>query len=233
MTPVSSTFTIKKELTGYENDQEIKPQELDLWRVLKINEDGTIDMISEYTSSNKITFKGETGYKNYIGALNDMASAYTNSKYTVGSRYPGYNGQTEFITETLSLENLDIEASGTVKEDNTGLHMNDLNLIQSMLHTWLAYSVGQQDDVPVGYWFSGRRIMSSYKHDYDFDELFLILKVWDSNGNINHDSLYGIGGKDGPKVFAGSNYVRPIVTLKSNLTSIEGDGKKEKPWKFE
>ena len=73
-------------------NQTINPSELDLWRVIKKNEDGSIEVISENTSNEEIHFYGKTGYINYIGVLNEIARAYKNE---VGSRYMGYNGQTE------------------------------------------------------------------------------------------------------------------------------------------
>ncbi len=86
--------------TGSNTKQKIDSSELNLWRVLKINNDGTVDLISEYTSSINIAFEGETGYLNLVGYLNELAKIYENSYYTVGSRHFGYNGQTEYITDT-------------------------------------------------------------------------------------------------------------------------------------
>ncbi len=99
MTPTLTSFTIPSSLTGYSGDQTIQPNKLTAWRIMNINEDGTIEMISANTSNEDIYFYGKTGYKNYIGVLNDIASAYENSTYTIGSRNPGYYGQIQFLND--------------------------------------------------------------------------------------------------------------------------------------
>ncbi len=233
--PFATSYTISKELTGYENDQTINPSELNLWRVLQINNDGTIDMISEYTSSNAITFKGEVGYKNSVGVLNDIASTYTNSKYTIGSRYPGYKGQTEFLSiDHLSKDSLSSESNGAGEHMTNGIHMNDLNLIQSVLNSKLTYSVDQQgtENAPITYWLAGRNVQSPYIDSvYNLDALFTIFFVRE-NGVIALRSMYGYGGTTGNRVFAGTNFIRPIVILKSNLSPEDGDGSINTPWNF-
>ena len=95
MTPTLTSYTTDTSKTGYTSIQTINPSELNLWRVLKVNSDGTIELISEYTSSTSVYFRGQTGYKNLVGYLNVLASKYENSKYTKGARYVGYNGQKE------------------------------------------------------------------------------------------------------------------------------------------
>ena len=114
MTPTATSFTIPGSLTGCaeegsnctgssENgDQTIEPSELTTWRIIDIKEDGTIEMISENISSNKICFRGSTGYKNIVGTLNLIASSYENSGYTICSKYFGFTGQTEFVVNDLT-----------------------------------------------------------------------------------------------------------------------------------
>ncbi len=99
LTPTLSSYTTDISYTGYTSTQTINPQELNLWRIISINDDGTVDIISEYVSSVDVYFKGLTGYQNFVGYLNLLASKYENSIFTVGSRYFGYNGQTEYITD--------------------------------------------------------------------------------------------------------------------------------------
>ena len=105
MTPTKSSYTTDTSKTGYTSTQTINPQELNLWRVIKINDDGTVEMISEHVSSTAVYFQGQTGYQNLVGYLNVLASQYENSTYTKGSRYFGYNGQTEYITDTSKFVN--------------------------------------------------------------------------------------------------------------------------------
>ncbi|MBP3461327.1 MAG: hypothetical protein J6K21_02845 [Bacilli bacterium] len=49
-------------------------------------------MVSENVSSTYVYFQGQTGYKNLVGYLNELASKYTNTKYVQSTRHMGYNG---------------------------------------------------------------------------------------------------------------------------------------------
>ncbi len=224
MTPVAKSYTISKELTGYESDQTINPSELSLWRVLRVNSDGTIDMISEYISNEMISFQGEVGYKNYVGALNMLASAYTNSDYTIGSRYPGYNGQTEF----LSIDHLSKESSGaatgviggTSIEPYGGgdwLHRVDTSLIKKALNSMEAFK--KEESVSSTYWIAGR-----YWNQY----------VWTAlESNVSSDAV-GITLYDVNKASSlQSRPLRPILTLKSGLNTTQGNGTQDSPYIFE
>ena len=110
MTPTSTSYTLPNELSGCDGtsntciQNEINPSELNIWRVIKKNEDGTVDVVSEYVSSKEVSFYGKTGYINYIKALNEVAAQYTNEKYVSRTRHIGYSNQTEVITDTSKLE---------------------------------------------------------------------------------------------------------------------------------
>ena len=69
-TPNKTSYTTDTAYTGYTSTQTINPSELTLWRVISLNQDGTVDIISEYVSSVEIYFNGLTGYKNFVGYLN-------------------------------------------------------------------------------------------------------------------------------------------------------------------
>ena len=106
MTPTSTSYTLPNELSGCDGTSNtciqntLNPSELNLWRVIRKNEDGTVDMVSEYVSSVEVYFYGKTGYINYIKALNEVAAQYTNEKYVARTRHIGYSNQTEVITDT-------------------------------------------------------------------------------------------------------------------------------------
>jgi len=102
-TPTVTSYPTDTTYTGYSSSQTIYPSELNLWRVLNVNDDGTIDLISEYVSSTNVFFRGRKGYLNLVGYLNVLAEQYETEGITDdedGSRYFGYNGQTEKITNT-------------------------------------------------------------------------------------------------------------------------------------
>ena len=103
MTPTATSYTIAPAVTGYSSNQTINPSELNLWRVIKVNSDGTVEMVSDKVSSVPVYFKGKEGYINLVGGLNIISSAYTDGKNVLRTRHIGYSRQIERITDTSKL----------------------------------------------------------------------------------------------------------------------------------
>ncbi len=106
MTPTITRFTTDRNKTGYLSylsTSTIYPSRVNMWRVIRKNSDGTIEIVSAEPTPETVAFATITGYVNYIGYLNVLASKYENSKYTIGSRHMGYSNQTEYITDTSKL----------------------------------------------------------------------------------------------------------------------------------
>ncbi len=211
MTPTLDNFTVPSSLTGYNSDQTINPSELTKWRIINIKKDGTIELISDYISTGVIYFKGLTGYKNYVGILNLIANSYTNSNYTIGSRALGYNGQTSFLKNEN--ENIDTEIS---------LHDSDFYIIHLMYNTYGGKI--NKTETNGEYWIAGRgtfqfnnqtnygvRLVRSYKDDYT-------------------SQLIGIQADNVVK--EQQAHIRPIVILKSGITTSSGSGTSDNPWKL-
>ena len=241
MTPTKTSFTIPQTLTGYTSNQTITPNELNLWRVIRINNDKTVDMISEYVSSSNVYFKGSTGYQNYIGTLNYIAKQYENKKYTSGSRCMGYDGtQTEYITDTHAILSTSAPSTYDTEDRDSGEllyyetlgfgdlgYKTDYNLVNTALGTLMANKVETAtatsyflasrhysiDKSTGGQWvFAGRGISNTEK--------------WILYGSINlYGSLYGDFGEK-----SGTNAVRPIVTLNSGVKASSGDGSSSSPY---
>lgn len=218
-TPTISSYKVDSSKTGYtEETQYIYPNELDLWRILNINNDGTIDIISEYVSSTEVYFADLVGYKNLVGYLNILASQYETEGITENSRHFGYNGQTEYITnidlnEPWSCSTGDTNCN-TVESEGGGdiLYLKDYNQLYNVLKTRMAYTVGTNNAAK--YWVASR-LYDLNKDDYFMDRYI------DTDGEIKDSHLV-----------AGNKHwysIRPIVTLKSNLQYI-GDGTKDNPW---
>lgn len=102
MSPESDSFEIDGTYTGSDSKISITPNELNLWKVIKINDDGSVDMVSQYVSEDYITFAGKNGYYNYVGYLNLISKQYENSIYTNDSRHFGYYAQNEFCIDDES-----------------------------------------------------------------------------------------------------------------------------------
>ena len=225
MTPTKSSYTTDTSKTGYTSTQTIKPQELNLWRVIKLNDDGTVDMISEHVSSTAIYFRGQTGYQNLVGYLNVLASQYENSAYTKGSRYFGYNGQTEYITDTSKFTNPApwTSSTGSITVESQGggdkLYTTDYDLVNTVLGTRVAAKPGGSS---ASYWIASRYYNYYSSTDYNWDG-----RSVNTSGSTSYISLYYYSSSS----FRTSNSsysLRPIVVLKSGL-QYEGVGTEDYP----
>ena len=129
MTPTSSSISVNPIETGIVDNgdsrvQTINPKELTVWRIIKINVDGSIEMVSENVSSTAIDFYGEYGYEYFVEVLNKLAKGYENSAYTIGSRHMGYNGQSTSM--------------GTPSATEDNLYQADTGLVNAALGTLTA-----------------------------------------------------------------------------------------------
>ncbi|MBR7042546.1 MAG: hypothetical protein IKI04_03490, partial [Bacilli bacterium] len=232
-TPTKTSYTTSKVMTGYTSTQTINPSELNLWRVIAINGDGTVDLISEDVSSTAVYFRGQTGYQNFVGYLNVLASQYETTGITVGSRHFGYNGQTEFITDTQYFTNPapwtcstgdtctpdpdDYESSG----GGDTLYQDDYNLINTILGTRIANKVGTS--TATTYLMASRYYRYSSAASYYWNA-----RLVNPGGSSGSATLYDYSSS----YFNTSRYsgaLRPIVTLKSGL-SYTGSGTSASPW---
>ncbi len=230
-TPSKTSYTTDTSYTGDTSTQTINPSELNLWRVINITDTG-VELVSEYVSSTNVTFRGQKGYQNYVGYLNILASQYETEGITIGSRYMGYNGQTEFITDTSKLESKTAPWTSTTSSSTSSadealgagdmLYTTDVNLVENALGTLVAYAVDSTSSSR-NYWLSGR----GYWNDNSI--------VW-SFGN-RAIATYGEGFKsscidfsDGTFFYgAGSNTLRPIVIANPQVT-VKGYGTADNPW---
>ena len=227
MTPTMTSYTTDTSKTGYTRTQTINPSELNLWRVLKVNSDGTIEMISEYTSSTPIYFEGKVGYQNFVGYLNELASKYQNSKYTIGSRHVGYNGQTEYITDTSKIDSTTAPWTSATKDnlnEKLGggdiLYQNDYNLMQTVLGTNLSYNVKTNESV--SYWLASR-----YYNYFSPNSYYYGRRI--NNGTLSFYSLL-ILKNNAFSTFLGNSNIRPIVVLNSKINYSSASGIKDDPF---
>lgn len=216
MTPTSTSYTPSSELTGCLNDADctqntLNPSELNLWRVIKVNNDDTIDVISEHVSSAKVFFRGETGYLNFIGGLNAIAAQYTNENYVIKTRYMGYSNQ---VDNCSNLSTIDCEEDTGYEEDTT--------LVQNAIGNLIATKT---DGTTEYYWLASRHI------DTSSDGTTLYFGRWIGiTGHLN--AFYLVNNEK--TEYSHDNALRPILTLKADLEPISGDGKsKDTAYTFE
>ena len=230
MIPTLTSYTTDTSKTGYTSSQTINPSELNLWRVLKVNSDGTIEMISEYTSSTSVYFGGKVGYQNFVGYLNELASKYENSKYTNGSRYVGYSGQTEYITDTSKIDSTTApwtSSTGSSTTESLGggdtLYQNDYDLIQAVLGTRVANKVGTTS--ATYYWLASRYYYCNSSTYWDFGG-----RSVNTYGSLNsYSNLYRYDSGSF-RTYSYSYALRPIVILKSGITYTPALGTSDDPF---
>ena len=79
-------YYIPKEASGYNENQEMSTEIL-RWKVLNINEGGTIDLIPDNATTQKIFFKGTLGYNNGVYIMNDICEKlYRNTEMKIEAR---------------------------------------------------------------------------------------------------------------------------------------------------
>ena len=228
MTPTKSSYTTDTSKTGYTKNQTINPQELNLWRVISLNDDGTVDVVSEHVSSTAIYFKGKAGYINLVGYLNELAKQYANSTYTKGTRYFGYNGQTEYIADDSKLtypapwECSTGKSCNPVESQGGGdeLYTKDYNLVKSVLGT---AGASKPDGTAYYYWVSSRYYSYSSPAYYNWYGRYV-----DASGDVgNNYTLYYYNSSSFDSS-SNLNSLRPILTLKSGL-KYSGVGTEDYP----
>ena len=248
LTPSQTSYTIKASLTGYTSDQTINPSELNLWRVIDIHSDGSFDAVSEYVSSTNVYFKGTAGYANFVGTLNTIAAQYQVPGKTIGSRHMGYGGQTSIIGDTSAFDGTTNTApsetstptptTGTGEEYSGGvlgdtLYLKDYTLVSNVYKSdtttygssgLKAYKAGTT--TATAYWLASRSF-------YDNSETFFIFygRYVSTSGGLSNLSLRIFSGIWSDQVY--SYAVRPILTLKSGITTSGGSGTKDSPYSLQ
>ena len=239
MTPSLSSYTTDSDMTGYSNSQTINPQELNIWRVIRVNDDGTYEAISEYVSSVDVYFEGVTGYKNYTGYLNVLASKYENSDFTVGSRYVGYSTQTEYLTDTTVFDGsmnqtswyratYDFRNEHEQQGGGDYLFADEISLLRSVYGSTIgikAYRVGTTEYT--SYWLASRfYTWNTATQCYFWGVLALANGSYGVSSNpYSYIRYYLSGWNDVARAFP----LRPVVVLKSSLVA-KGKGTLDNPY---
>lgn len=82
----ASTYSIASTSSGYKSSQTIEQETL-TWKILSINDDGTIDLISSNPINQILYLRGAQGYNNGVYLLNDIcAKQYSNKEFGTTAR---------------------------------------------------------------------------------------------------------------------------------------------------
>ena len=244
LTPAIQNFTIKTSLTGYTSDQTINPSELNLWRVIDIHNDCSFDVVSEYVSSTNVYLQGTIGYANCVGTLNTIATQYQVPGYTIGSRHMGYGGQTSIIGDTSGFDGTTNTApsttttpystTGTGQEYQGGvagdtLYLKDYTLVSNVYKSdtatygdtgLKAYKTGTT--TATRYWLASRHYYGSTT-DFGICGHYVY-----TNGTLDYDCFRTFSNSW--RNYAYPRAVRPILTVKSGITTSGGNGSKTVPY---
>ncbi len=249
LVPDKNNYTIDSSITGYDTDQTINPSELDLWRVIKINGDGSIDAISEYTSSEKVFFKGVRGYANYVGGLQTIAAQYEKTGYTKSTRMFGYAGQTLTISDTSLFDGSNSSVPTTATPDaelgneqeyeggalGDTLYLTDWLLVIDAYGFTTGYVKGVS--TAVAYHMASRQYDCAH-YTFNQGSGFFLMRGVNSSGatiadgagsQLSCSSISGCKWETEEKI---GRYVRPIITLKSEITISNGSGTKKDPYQL-
>jgi type IV pilus assembly protein PilA len=209
-TPVNTSYTLSMEETFYNKEQTLYPNELNLWRVIRKNEDGTIDLVSDQVSSTGVTLgtngtiSEQNAYKNAIGVLNKAAKAYETEGITVGSRHMGYDGTVEeFLSEIASDYNVD-----------TG-YETDVELVNTALKSLTVSKAGDATYARANYWLASRAGYVNGNGTY----LLFCISLRGEVGSTSVGNLHNFP-------------IRPIVVLNSSLSISAGEGTFDLPYEL-
>ena len=175
-------------------------------------------MVSENVPSTTVYFRGQTGYKNLVGYLNELASQYTNTKYVKSTRHMGYNGQTEYLTDTAGTVDSTVTTapwtsstgSSTVESKGGGdtLYEADTTLVKNALGTLVAKD---PSGTAINYWLASR----SYIYYSSTYWTYCGHSIYDS-GDVRDHLLYDYN--NGFHAYNNIGSLRPILTLKSGIS---------------
>ena len=226
MTPTLTSFKADKSKTGYNYTQTINPSKLNLWRVIKVNEDGTMEIVADEPSEEEIWFYGKNAYMNYIGYLNVLASKYENSKYTTGSRHMGYSNQIEYLTDDSKLTQTTVPwycntGASCHPENYENLGGGDLGYT---VDTALVQKVYGKLKCKHDYFLASRIYKGSYNSLWYFSARYVAgINTRGSDNNF-------IYGYEGVSDTYSISHLRPILILKADINYTPGPGTLDNPF---
>ena len=264
-----SSYPLKASESGYSTDQTISKVDNLGWRVLSINDDGTVDLISSsLASTNTFYFRGALGYNNGVYLLNDIAAKlYSNNSLgatarslTIEDIEKGMNeagleyvhsyegtvayGETKTFTGSYAYyPNLYAQENGsginTTTTKTDGIGQSDSYYTSPTTET---YSQASTEGLTVTQTYYTRSMNNSYYKNSTFYSLIHGVSdyQWLASRYVDAYSPYAYFGLrfvtssylGGYRLFFSINYahdisgyLRPVVSLKSNIRLGSGDGK--------
>ena len=207
----SENYEISSSLTYYNSNQNINPSELDLWRVIKINDDDSIEIVSVNVSSAQVRIYGYYGYADYVRILNQIAKQYIDTNYASDARILGYSNQPGRVIDIYN------------NRGDEG-YTDDINAVNEAFGTLAATT---NDGSSATYWLGSRL----YLYYNAFPKGTWQGRIIWTDGRLSNSKLYEYG-KYTNMDFGPQNSIRPVVVLKSDSQIKIGDGTQNNPYQL-
>ena len=123
-TAEGKTYSLLGAQSGYISNQTIAKEILN-WRILKINGDGSIDIISNPTS-NSVYFQGALGYNNGVYLLNDICKElYSNTTKGVTARSVNLKDMEDCLTDVGKIARDECTSNGNIKYGKSKMYIDN------------------------------------------------------------------------------------------------------------
>ena len=236
MTPTNTSSSTIRTLSGVTGS--VTPSELSVWRVIRVNSNCTVEMVSEYVSSTDVTLNGKDGYINMVYGLNEYAKLYANTSYTLDPstaptgafREVGYDGQTLKITSQTRLNSTSLGKNSSSIWFNKTTPLNEEESLgggDQGFATDLKLLADAGVSLPYknrDYWLASRLFTHRSSNNWLFSARYM------DSGLINCKPIYYMSNSLTSS--SSSNRIRPIVTLKSGIIPISGNGTSSSHYSF-
>jgi len=224
--PSSTKYTVPSTVSGYPSDQTFNPSSTTSWRVFSVDGEN-IEIIST-ESVEELGLRDHIGHENAVQTLNDMSRAFVNETYAAGGRSLGYYDEKVVNKDgTLGADMTETDLAH-YKTADTSTYYLAYSYCETLLND---YQYIPDQAVLKEHGFinnSGKLVWLASRYDNtDLDSGFYGMRVMGADGTLSNGLL------SGPIFTTAGRYVelgvRPIVSLKSNLT-VSGSGTQADPY---
>ena len=228
--PNITSYDVDTSLTNAPSAGTFNPSYLKKWRVFKKNEDGSIEIIPVSSNYGKIRFKGKVGYANFIYVLNRAAESYINSDYAIKARSFGFNGKsTEMITDYTNLNSTSNPCPSWSNSEKLGCGDGE-SKYNNDYQRYLKLFSSEKPDIDVD-------LRNAWSASRDLSAASIKAWMWRAysiDGSYAYNGTYLLGYTEG-NGFNELDFtfnIFPIVTIKSDVLIVAGDGTKANPYKL-
>ena len=220
--PTSTEYTVPSSDSGSGINQVFNPSSVTSWKVLRSATDGDCLEIISAESIGDLKLTGKTGYIYAIDTLNRLCSAYVNPTYATSGRCLGYKAGAGTIDESK----YPITWEETYTNGNKGFPYTDGQNGEDIRLMNTKNGENYPLRVSGTVWLASRSLGTSSSYSG-----FNVRRV-DAGGNVGSLNLYQSYSGGGVNTISPVYGVRPIITLKSGIRIVGGDGTSENPYQI-